>query len=69
VNNQRSPPIQRRKSSSPSNYSTKIPAEMPPKDEMTIKGRGLSGRNNPNECGDNFENDINDNITKFRFAK
>jgi len=69
VNSQRSPPTQRRKSSPPSSYSTKDPTEMPPKDEMATRGRNPSGRNGPNECGDNFEDDVSDDATRFRFAK
>jgi hypothetical protein len=42
---------------------------MPPKNERVARYRGFSGRNDPNECGDNFEDDISDDTTKFRDAK
>jgi hypothetical protein len=42
---------------------------MPLKNKIIIKDRNFSGRNNFNECGDNFKDNINDDITKFRFAK
>jgi hypothetical protein len=42
---------------------------MPPKNEMVIRDRNFSDRNDPNEYGNDFEENINDNIIKFRFAK
>jgi hypothetical protein len=50
-------------------YFTKNPAEMPPKNEIAIKGRGLNGRTGPNQCSDDFEDDVSDDIKRFRFAK
>jgi hypothetical protein len=42
---------------------------MPLKDQMKIRDRNFSDRNDPNEYDNNFENDISNDITKFRFAK
>jgi hypothetical protein len=59
----------RRGSSPLASHSTKDPAEMPPKDEMATRGRGSSGRTGPNECGDDFEDDVSDDAKRFRFTK
>jgi hypothetical protein len=50
-------------------YFTKNPAEMPPKNEIVIKGRSFSGCIDFSQCSDDFEDDISDDIKKFRFAK
>jgi hypothetical protein len=42
---------------------------MPPKNEIAIKDRNSNNRNDSNEYDNNFKNDINDDVTKFRFAK
>jgi hypothetical protein len=41
---------------------------MPSKNKIIIRDRDFSGRNNSNEY-DDFEDDISDDVTKFRFAK
>ncbi len=42
---------------------------MPLKNKIVIRGRDLSDSNNPNEYDNNFKDDINNDITRFRFAK
>ena len=65
MNNQRSPPIQRRGSSPPNNHFAKDRAEMPPNEEIVTRGRGPNNLNSLNEYDDNSENDVGEDIKRF----